>query len=439
MPDSYIWNPSVECAGREALRRLQLQRLREQVRRLYESAPYYRRKMEEAGVTPEDVRSLEDVAKLPFTTKEDLRLSQPFGALLVPMSEVVEVHGTSGTTGEPLFVYYTYRDIENWSEIMARCLAAAGLTRRDVLQITPSFSLFTGGFGFFYGARKVGATVVPTGPGFSRRQIYVMVKLGVTMLAGIANYALRLAEVAVEMGVDPARDTRVRKGIFGAETWSDSLRRKIERVWDMESFDIYGMAELYGPGVAIDCQHHEGLHVWEDHYLVEVVDPKTGEPVGPEERGELVVTTLTKDAMPLIRYRTGDVTFIIDQRGCGCGRTHLKIGRIIGRTDDMITVSGVNVWPSAIEAVLFKFPLVGNEYLVTLFKGCGRERLLIKVEARTKLSESDREAMAKGLQHELREALAVTPEVEVVDPGSLPRGEGKARRLVVVNEECTEP
>ncbi|MEM4052830.1 MAG: phenylacetate--CoA ligase [Ignisphaera sp.] len=433
MPDSWIWNPSIECARREDIEKIQLQSLREQIYRLYNGVEHYRRKMREAGIAPEDIRSLNDTRKLPFTTKDDLRETQPFGYLSTDFTEVVEVHGTSGTTGEPVFMYYTQRDIENWSEVMARSLASAGLTEKDILQITPSFSLFTGGFGFFYGARKIGACIVPTGPGFSRRQIYVMVKLGTTMIAGIANYALRLAEVAFEMGIDPAKDTRVRKGVFGAEMWSDSLRRKIEKIWEMETFDIYGMAELYGPGTAIDCQYHEGLHVWEDHYLVEVVDPRTGDVLEPEERGELVVTTLSKDAMPLIRYRTRDITRILDVKQCLCGRTHRKIDRIQGRTDDMFIVNGVNIWPSAIEVVLHSNPLVGNEYQIVVVKSDGGDRLSIKVESSRKLSDEERNFLARRLQYELREAIVVEPEIEVVDPGMLPRSEGKAKRVYIVS------
>ncbi|MEM1541904.1 MAG: phenylacetate--CoA ligase [Ignisphaera sp.] len=434
MPDSWIWNPSAECMNRSDLVELQLKRLKMQVHRLFSTAGYYRRKMKELGVSPDDIKSLDDLKKLPFTTKDDLRELQPFDHMVVPLEEVVEVHGTSGTTGEPVFMYYTARDIENWSEIMARSLASAGLTKKDILQITPSFSLFTGGFGFFYGARKIGAFIVPTGPGFSRRQIYVMMKLGTTMIAGVANYALRLAEVAYEMGIDPAKDTKVRKGVFGAEMWSDSLRKKIEKIWDMETFDIYGMAELYGPGTAIDCQYHLGLHVWEDHYLVEVIDPKTGEPLEPEEKGELVVTTLTKDAVPLIRYRTRDITRILDTKSCSCGRTHIKIDRIQGRTDDMFIINGVNIWPSAIEAVLFKYPFIGNEYQIIVKKSNGGDKLLIKVESIRNLTEQEKEVLGKKLQYEIKETVLVTPDIEIVDPNTLPRSEGKAKRLYIIEE-----
>ncbi|MEM0047859.1 MAG: phenylacetate--CoA ligase [Ignisphaera sp.] len=435
MPDSWIYNPSLELLSRDELDKIKLQRLKEVVYRVYNNNQFYRKKMKEKGITPEDIKTLEDIKKLPYTTKEELRENMPFGFLVTDYQNVVEVHATSGTTGEPIFMYYTMKDIENWSEVMARSLAAAGLTKRDVLQITPSFSLFTGGFGFFYGARRIGATIIPIGPGFSKRQIYTMIKLGTTMLAGIANYAIRLAEVAFEMGVDPARDTRVRKGVFGAEMWSDSLRKKIEEIWNMETFDIYGMAELYGPGAAIDCQHHNGLHVWEDHFIVEVVDPKTGEPVDVEEKGELVFTTLTKDAMPLIRYRTRDISRIIDENKCQCGRTHIKIDRIQGRTDDMFIINGVNIYPQAIENVLMQSKLVGNEYQIIVSKRPSGDSLTIVVETSKKLDEAEKIMLSKDLEKQLREVILVTPRVEVVDPGTLPRFDGKAKRVVIKSEE----
>jgi len=420
----------LECLSRDLLEKLQLQRLKEIVYKLYNNSKYYRQKMKEKNITPEDIKTLQDITKLPFTTKEDLMSNMPFGVLTTEYNNVVEVHGTSGTTGEPLFVYYTAKDIENWGEIMARSLAAAGLTSSDVIQITPSFSLFTGGFGFFYGARKIGATIVPTGPGFSRRQIYIMTKLGTTMLVGIANYALRLAEVAYEMGIDPAKDTKVRKGVFGAEIWSDNLRKKIEKIWDMETFDIYGMAELYGPGVAIDCHYHNGLHVWEDHFVVEVVDLKTGEPVDIEEKGELVFTTLTKDAMPLIRYRTRDISRILDIKQCECRRTHRKIDRIQGRTDDMFIINGVNIWPKTIEDVLLKEPLLAPFYQIVIDRVDALDRLTIYVESKTKLSDNEKSLLARRLEYQLREAILVTPKVEIADPGTLPRFDGKPKVVI---------
>ena len=429
MPDSWIWNPRVESMPKENIRKIQLEKLKETVYRLY-NVEYYHRKMKEVGLKPDDIKTLSDLRKLPFTTKDDLRECQPYSHIAVALSDIVEVHGTSGTTGEPIFQYYTQRDIENWSELMARSLAAAGLTKRDVIQITPSFSLFTGGFGFFYGARKIGAFIVPTGPGYSKRQIYVMVKLGTTMIAGVANYALRLAEAAYEMGIDPAKDTKVRKGVFGAEMWSDSLRRKIESIWNMESFDIYGMAELYGPGTAIDCQYHNGLHVWEDHYIVEVVDPKTGDVLEPEEKGELVITTLTKDAVPLIRYRTRDISRILDTKTCDCGRTHIKIDRIQGRTDDMFIINGVNVWPSAVEEVLLKEPLIAPYYQIVIDRQDALDRMTVFVESVKPLNSFEKEALEKKLQRDLKETIIVTPIVKIVDAGTLPRFDGKPKIVI---------
>ncbi|MDW8086205.1 MAG: phenylacetate--CoA ligase, partial [Ignisphaera sp.] len=344
----WIWNPSLETIDRSELERIKLEKLRYQLVRLYQNSPYYHRKMKEAKIEPSDIKTLKDIERLPFTTKEDLRNAYPYGTLIVPLTEIVEVHGSSGTTGKPTLSFYTHRDIENWSELMARCLTGVGMTKGDVILIAYNYHMFTGGLGFHYGALKIGALAIPAGVGYSQRQVMMIVDLGVTVLTSVPNYAIRLAEVAFEMGVDPARDTKVRKGVFGAEMWSDALRKKIEKIWNMETFDIYGMAELYGPGAAIDCQYHNGLHVWEDHYLVEVVDPRSGEPVGPEEKGELVVTTLSKDAMPLVRYRTRDITRILDEKKCQCGRTHIKIDRIQGRTDDMFIINGVNIWPTAI-------------------------------------------------------------------------------------------
>ncbi len=431
MPDSWIWNPSVECMPRQELEKLKLERLKAVVKRMYEESKYYREKMKQAGVTPDDVKTLDDLRKLPLTTKQDLRNLYPYGALLTSLSEVVEIHASSGTTGKPTVAPYTARDIENWSEIMARCLASGGLTKNDVLHICFNYHMFTGGLGFHYGALKIGAAIIPAGGGYTQRQVMMIKDFGATMLACVPNYALRLAEVAMEMGIDPARDTKVRKGMFGAEMWSEELRRRIEKIWDMEAYDIYGMSELYGPGVAVECPMHNGLHVWEDYYIVEVIDPKTGEPVEPEEKGELVFTTLTKEGMPLVRYRTGDVSRILDVKGCDCGRTHVRIDRIQGRVDDMFIVNGVNVWPSAVEQVLLREPLVAPFYQIILDREGTMDKMIVVVEAAKKLTDEEKEALAKKLQYDLRENILVTPKVEVVDPGTLPRIEGgKAKRVI---------
>jgi phenylacetate-CoA ligase len=427
---SPIWNPSVECVSRGELERLQLERLREVVYRIYNNNYHYRKKMKEAKISPEDIKSLEDIKKLPHTTKEDLRELYPFNTAVVPLDQIAEIRASSGTTGKPTVTLYTMRDIENWSEVMARSLVAAGIVKGDILFIAYNYHMFTGGFGFHYGALKVGVSAIPAGVGFTQRQVMMIKDFGVTALTCVPNYAIRLAEVAIEMGIDPAKDTKVRKGVFGAEMWSDAMRKKIESIWDMETFDIYGMAELYGPGVAIDCQYHNGLHVWEDHFIVEVIDPKTGEPVDVEEKGELVFTTLTKDAMPLIRYRTRDVSKLLDQKTCDCGRTHRKIDRIQGRTDDMFIINGVNIWPTAIQEVLLKEPLIAPHFQIIIDRENALDRLIVQVESKVKLSEEDKKLLARKLAYDLREAIIVTPIVEVVDPGTLPRFDGKPRYVI---------
>ncbi|NPA84687.1 MAG: phenylacetate--CoA ligase [Crenarchaeota archaeon] len=423
-------NP-IEKAPRKEIEELQLKRLKHTVRWAYERVPMYKRKLDEAGVSPDDIRSLDDVRKLPFTYKDDLRQTYPYGAFAVPLSEVVEIHASSGTTGKPTVVGYTKKDLDNWSELMARSFAAAGVTKEDIVYIALGYHWFTGGLGFHYGAQRLGALAVPAGTGFTKRHVQMIKDLGATVLGAVPNYALRLAEVALEMGVDPAKDTKVRTGVFGAEMWSEELRKRINELWDMDSYDIYGMSELYGPGTAMECHHHDGLHVWEDHYLIEVVDPKTGEPLEPEEEGVLVVTPLTHEAFPLLRYWTNDLTFIYDARSCDCGRTMRRIARIKGRADDMLIINGVNVFPSVVEEVLLSHPLVGNQYQIIVEKEGELDRMYVVVESKRRLTEQEKEALAKELEENLREALIIRPRVRVVDPGEIPRVEGgKAKRVI---------
>jgi phenylacetate-CoA ligase len=427
---SPIWNPSVECVLRGELERLQLERLREVVYKIYNNNYYYRKKMKEAKISPEDIKSLEDIKKLPHTTKEDLRELYPFNTAVVPLDQIAEIRASSGTTGKPTVTLYTMRDIENWSEVMARSLVAAGIVKGDILFIAYNYHMFTGGFGFHYGALKVGVSAIPAGVGFTQRQVMMIKDFGVTALTCVPNYAIRLAEVAIEMGIDPAKDTKVRKGMFGAAPWSENMRKRIEEVWDMQAYDMYGLSELWGPGVAVECMYKSGLHVWEDHFIVEVIDPKTGEPVDVEEKGELVFTTLTKDAMPLIRYRTRDVSKLLDQKTCDCGRTHRKIDRIQGRTDDMFIINGVNIWPTAIQEVLLKEPLIAPHFQIIIDRENALDRLIVQVESKVKLSEEDKKLLARKLAYDLREAIIVTPIVEVVDPGTLPRFDGKPRYVI---------
>lgn len=429
MIDKAIFNPKVETMKQEELQELQLLRLKQTVKNVYEKVPFYRRRFNEAGVGPEDIKKLDDITKFPFTTKDDLRENYPFGLAAVPMSDVKEIHASSGTTGTPTVAIYNGNDIEVWAETMARCLTMSGLTREDVFQITPTFGMFVGGFGFFYGARKIGSAIVPFGSGYSKRQIKLMKDFGTTMLAGIMSYGVRLAEVALKEGIDPARDLKVRKGIFGAEMWTEELKNRLSKLWNMDVYDLYGLTEAGGNGTANDCYLHDGLHTWEDHWLWEIVDPETGVPVEPEEEGEIVFTTLTKQAMPLIRYRTRDVSYWYDTLECDCGRTHHKHAPIKGRTDDMLKVSGVNVWPSTVEPVLLKNELAGMNYQIIVDKVGPVDRLKIVVESREKLEEPEKTALAKNLVSELRQVILQTPEVEIKDPGSLPRVEGKVKRV----------
>ncbi|MEM3031875.1 MAG: phenylacetate--CoA ligase [Nitrososphaerota archaeon] len=426
-----FFNRPAETMARDEIRRGQEKRLRHTVARAYERVPFYRKKLDECGVRPDDIRSLEDLRRLPFTTKDELRSLYPYGILAVPRTEILEIHATSGTTGTPTLGFYTAADLETWGEVVARSLAMSGLMRDDVFQITPSFGMFTGGFGFFYGARKIGAMIIPAGAGFSKRQIQYMMDLGTTMVCAVVSYILRLTETAYEMGVDPAKDTKVRKGVFGSEIWTGEMKRKISEAWDMDVYDIYGFTELCGPGVANDCHIHDGLHVWEDHFLMEVVDPNTGENVGPEERGELVFTTLTKEAAPLIRYRCRDISYIYDSVTCDCGRTHRRLGWISGRIDDMIKVSGVAVWPSQVETVLLRHPEAGTEYQIILTRQAGLDRMKVVVETKEKMSTAQAELLAKRLADDLRNTISSGVEVELAEPMTLPRQEvGKAKRVI---------
>ena len=426
-----MWNRRLESLDRESIKKIQLERLKLTVRRLYENVPFYRSAFKSRGVSPDDIRSLDDLKRLPMVSKHDLRENYPFGLLAVPREECVRVHASSGTTGKPTLVLYTREDLQNWTEIMCRCLYMSGLRRGDVFQVTPGYGLFTGGLGFHYGGEAIGATVVPTGTGNTERQINLMRDLGTTMIAGIASYALHIAEVASEMGVDVKRDLQVRKGIFGAEAWSDSMMKKISDVWDMDCHDIYGMSEMYGPGVGCNCSHGEGLHIWEDHFIVEIIDPSTGEPLGPEEEGEVVLTSLTKTAMPMLRFRTRDMSKLLDTNGCECGRTHQRIARIKGRCDDAFSINGVKVFPGQVEYVLMKYPEVGMNYQLVVEKAGALDQLTVLVEANCKSPQDDSaKSLEKVLFRDLRTILGFQPTVRVLPPMSIERRDGKARRVL---------
>ncbi len=419
-----MYQPEAETLNREALRELQLQRLRETLQRIHANNPDYVQHL--GGLGAEDVRSLEDLQRFPFLTKEDLRQAYPFKMACAPQTDFVRFQMSSGTTGTPVLCPYTEADVHQWAEVMARCLAAAGVTREDVVQITPSFGLFNGGFGFHYGTSAIGAMIVPIGAGRSRLQLQFMKDLGTTVIAAIASYPLRLIEVAQEEGFDFRRDTRLRVGVFGAEVWSDEMRRRIEDAMGIETFDIIGMTESGGVGMGLDCPAHQGIHVWEDHYLVEIVDPRTGEPVPDGELGEMVVTTLTREALPLIRFRTRDITRIVSREPCACGRTHLRVDRIAGRTDDMLKVKGVNFYPKQIESILLRHKNVAFDYQIVLERVAGADRFHLVVET----EHPDDPELAQRLASEVYDLLGLTPEVELVPVGHIERKPGKAVRVV---------
>lgn len=426
-----IWNLEYESMSRPRLAELQLKRLREVVDRVYARVPYYRQKMEEAGIKPEDIRSLDDLAHLPFTTKEDLRENYPFGLFAVPMEEVVRIHASSGTTGKMTVVGYTRNDIKIWAQVMARTLACAGGTANDRIQVAYGYGLFTGGLGVHYGAELMGATVIPISGGNTKRQIQIMKDFAATILACTPSYALYLAEGAIEEGVDP-RELPLRAGIFGAEPWSVNMRREIEEKLGITAIDIYGLSEIIGPGVASECLEQNGLHVFEDHFLVEVVDPETGKQLPPGERGELVFTTLTKEAFPVIRYRTRDISILYPEP-CACGRTMTRMHRILGRTDDMLIIRGVNVFPSQIENALLEIGETEPHYMLVVDRQQQLDELEVWVEVSEELFSDEvrkMEHLENRIRQKIESTLGIGVRVKLVEPKTIPRSEGKAKRVV---------
>jgi phenylacetate-coenzyme A ligase PaaK-like adenylate-forming protein len=414
--------PAVESRSRDELEPLIIERLRQTLERCRANGAYAERV---GDVDPQEIRSTADWARLPFLRKDDLRDAYPFGLACCPRERIRRVHMSSGTTGNPIITPYTQADIAQWGEVMARCYAAAGVTAHDVIHVTPSFGLFTGGFGFHYGAERIGAMVIPIGPGRTGLQLKLMQDLGATVLAGIATYPLRILEVARAEGFDLGR-LRLRVAILGSEMWSDDLRALIERELAVETFDIIGMTETGGPGLGIDCAAHAGIHVWEDHYYGEIVDPATGRIMPDGQEGELVLTTLTREGLPLVRYRTHDLTRIVSRARCGCGRTHLRLDRLRGRTDDMVILKGTNFYPRQIESLILKRPGVSHEYQIVLERGPGGDRLAVLVEARPGFATAD----ARRLEQDIRDQLDLTAEVRVLQEGEIPRAQGKAVRVV---------
>jgi len=428
--DTFMFEPAAETMPRPALAELQSNRLKRVLHDAYERVPHFRKAFDAAGVKPSDCKSLSDVARFPFTLKTDLRDNYPFGLFAVPREQVVRLHASSGTTGKPTVVGYTKGDIDRWSDLMARSMACAGARPGDVVHNAYGYGLFTGGLGVHYGAERLGCTVVPVSGGGTERQVTLIQDLGARVLCATPSYALNIAEVAEGMGVD-LRGLNLRVGIFGAEPWSDAMRRSLQERIGLKAVDLYGLSEIIGPGVASECYAEQsGLHGWEDHFLFEVIDPKTLQPLPIGSEGELVITTLTKEALPMIRYRTRDVTRLSDEP-CACGRTHVRIMRVTGRDDDMLIIRGVNVYPSQVEAVLVGLPGIAPHYQIVLTREGSLDCMQVEVELAPDAAggDADRARKAAEVAHTLKSMVGVTCTIAVKSPGEVPRSQGKAVRV----------
>lgn len=426
-----IWNPHFECMDRNGISRIQSERLRETVERVYFNVPYYRNKMQEAGLGPESIQTIDDIVKLPFTTKQDLRDNYPFGLFAVPMSEIVRVHASSGTTGKPTVVGYTRNDISTWSEVMARTLTSAGANKNDFIQVAYGYGLFTGGLGLHYGGEKIGASVIPISGGNTVRQIQLMHDFGSTVLACTPSYALFLSEAIQESGIK-REDLKLRVGVFGAEPWTENMRREIEDKLRIKAIDIYGLSEVIGPGVASECMIQEGLHINEDHFFPEVIDPKTLNVLSSGSTGELVFTTITKEGLPLIRYRTRDLTRLTYDT-CKCGRTMVRMEKCLGRSDDMLIIRGVNLFPSQVESVLLEMNEIKPHYLLIVDRVNNLDTLELKVEVDEAFFQdkiSQLESLRQKLQNNLESSLGLGIKVTLVEPKMIERSEGKSQRVI---------
>jgi len=425
-----IWNEKYECMSRKEMDDLQLNRLKALVQRVYDKVPFYKSSFDKAGVKPSHIKSLADLSKLPFITKYDLRDNYPFKMFAVPMKDIVRIHSSSGTTGKPVVAGYTRNDIETWAEVMARTLVCAGVTEDDIIQNAYGYGLFTGGLGVHYGAEKMGAAVIPISGGNTKRQVMIMQDFGSTVLTATPSYVPYIAEVAGEMGVD-IRQLPLRLGIFGAEPWSDSLRDEIESKVNIMALDIYGLTEVIGPGVSMECEHKAGLHIFEDHFLPEIINPDTGETLPYGETGELVFTTLTKEAFPVIRFRTRDITSLNPEK-CKCGRTVVRMGRVGGRSDDMLIIRGVNVFPSQIESILMNIKEAAPHYEIIVTKYGSLDELEVRVEVDESIfSDAIRklETTQQRIQNEIESVLGISVKVTLVEPRTIERSEGKAKRV----------
>ncbi len=427
-----ILNMEYETMPREALEAIQFRRLQTTVERVYANVPFYRKKFEENKISPADIKSLDDLQKLPFTTKQDLRDNYPFGMFATPMDHVVRIHASSGTTGQPTVVGYTARDIQTWAHLMARSLMAGGADRGDIIHNAYGYGLFTGGLGVHYGAEALGASVIPVSGGNTKRQVMIMKDFGPTIMTATPSYSLHLAEVAEEVGVS-FKDLKFKFGIFGAEPWSETMRTEIENKLNLIAVDIYGLSEVMGPGVAIECKEAKnGLHIFEDHFIPEIIDPVTFQRLPYGETGELVFTTITKEAFPIIRYRTRDICSL-NPEPCICGRTHLRMSRVTGRSDDMLIIRGVNVFPSQIESVLMETEGVTPHYQLVVDREGALDVMTVRVEVSEKMFSDEvklLQATEKRISKNIKELLGVSATVKLVEPKGITRSEGKAVRVV---------
>ncbi|MDD4569814.1 MAG: phenylacetate--CoA ligase [Tepidanaerobacteraceae bacterium] len=425
------WNRTRECMNVVELRSYQLTKLKETVDRVYHNVASYRQKMQERGVIPEDINSLEDLRLLPFTAKQDLRDNYPYNMFAVPLQEIIRIHASSGTTGKPTVVGYTRRDIANWAELVSRCLTMGGGKRDSVVQISYGYGLFTGGLGFHYGAEKLGAVVIPTSGGNTRRQVMLMKDLKTEILACTPSYALCIIETLEAMGIK-RDDLNLKAGIFGAEPWTDNMRRELEGKLGIKALDIYGLSEVIGPGVACECMEQQGLHIFEDFFIPEIIDPVTEEPLSEGEKGELVITTIDKEGLPVIRYRTRDITSL-SYEPCGCGRTHARIGKLLGRTDDMLIIRGVNVFPSQIESALMAAGDIEPHYLIIVDRVNNLDSMEVLVEVSEKLFADEirkLEQVRKKIASDIYTTLGINVNVKLVEPHTIERSEGKAKRVI---------
>lgn len=425
-----IWNKEMECADRETMRALQLKKLKETVRHEYDNVLYYREKMDKAGVKPEDIHTLEDIRKLPFIIKEDIAANYPAGLFAKPMEEIVRIHASSGTTGKPKIAGYTRNDLEMWGECVARAMASAGQDSKSVIQVAYGYGLFTGGLGAHIGAETIGATVLPMSSGNTKKQIMFMQDMKSTALACTPSYALTIAEGVAKAGIDPA-DLSLQSGIFGAEPWTEGMRKDIEKGLGIKAYDIYGLTEIVGPGVSISCDEHNGMHIQEDYFYPEIIDPETLEPLPDGEIGELVFTTLGKEGFPMIRYRTRDLCYLMREK-CACGRTTVRMSKILGRTDDMLIIRGVNVFPSQIESVISKFEELTINYMIYVGRENNKDTFDLEVELAPGLAIDNIrfiEDLRSRLDHALRDMLGIGCKTKFLNEGTLPRSEGKAVRV----------